>query len=309
MHRRDVLKSVASATAGAGLILARDGAAETQGKRPAVSRRVPGAPFIETGDGTSLFYRDWGAGDPVVFTHAWGLSSEFWQYQMVALTGQGLRCVAYDRRSHGRSSDPGRGYDYDTLADDLAALVERLDLRHITLVGHSMGGGEVVRYLSRHGAHRVARVVLVAATLPLIAKAADYSEGVDRRAFDGLRAALSTDRAKWLADNRAPFWLPTTSSAMMDWGNAIALQCSLKALIDSTYTMAETGFRNELRVMAVPTLIVHGTEDRSVPIAFGRLTARLIPGCQLREYEGAPHGLPITHLERFNGDLLAFLKG
>ena len=290
------------------MFLARDDAAAADGVGAAAPRPgAPGTPFIETSDGTSLFCRDWGAGEPVVFAHGWGLSSDFWQYQMVALTGQGLRCVAYDRRSHGRSSDPGRGYDYDTLADDLAALVERLDLRHVTLVGHSMGGGEVVRYLSRHGARRVSRAVLVAATLPLMVKAAGHPEGVDRRAFDALRAALSADRAKWLADNRAPFWLPTTSPEMMDWGHGIALQSSLKAVMDSAFAMAETDFRNELRALGVPTLIVHGTEDRSVPIRFGRLTARLIPGCQFREYDGAPHGLPITHLERFNRDLLSFI--
>src|SRR5262249_15726111 len=151
--------------------------------------------------------------------HGWGLHSAFWEYQVTFLAGEGFRCVAFDRRSHGRSADPGRGYDFDTLADDLAAVVNGLDLRNVVLVGHSMGGAEAVRYLSRHGARWVARVVLVGATLPFLLKTPDNPEGVDKRAFDGLRAALSADRPKWLADNSGPFWMPTTSAAMMDWGH------------------------------------------------------------------------------------------
>lgn len=294
MERRSVLRSVATAVAGAR-------------KAPLPKPGAPSAPFIATSDGASLFYRDWGAGRPVVFVHAWALSSDFWEYQMIHLVGEGLRCVAYDRRSHGRSSDPGRGCDYDRLADDLATVIETLELREVTLVGHSMGGGEVIRYLSRHGTGRVARAVLVAATAPLIVKRADYPEGLDVGIMDGLRSALSRDRAKWAADNTAPFWAATTSPEMMQWGQRMFLQCSLKAMIDATRIMTETDFRAELRAITVPTLIVHGTADHSVPVRFGRLAAQLLPGGRFEEYEGAPHGLPITEMDRFNRDLVAFV--
>src|SRR5215470_1599351 len=185
MHRRNVLKSVAFAAAGAGLGAAVSAGGQKTEASTAITTRTP---FIVTRDGASLFYKDWGKGEPVLFVHSWALNSDMWQYQMVHLAGQGLRCVAYDSRGHGRSSDPGQGYDYDTLADDIAAVIEQLDLREVTLVAHSMGGGEVVRYLSRHGARRIARAVLVAPSTPFILKTADNPEGVDRSVFERLRA-------------------------------------------------------------------------------------------------------------------------
>ena len=191
MRRRDVLKSVVSASAGAGLVAA-SGPAQAEGAKTKVptTNAIP-TPFIVTRGGASLFYKDWGNGKPVVFVHSWALNSDMWQYQMIHLAGQDLRCVAYDSRGHGRSSDPGRGYDYDTLAADLAAVIERLNLREVTLVGHSMGCGVVVRYLSRHDPKRVARVALVSPSLPFLLKTEDNPDGVDKSVFERLRALLA----------------------------------------------------------------------------------------------------------------------
>ena len=302
MQRRNVLKSVATTAAGLGLIAANR---ETAGANAPAAQ----TPFIETRDRASLFYKDWGAGKPVVFVHGWALHSDMWQYQMIHLAGQGLRCIAYDRRGHGRSSDPGRGYDYDTLADDLAALLNRLNLREVTLVGHSMGGGEIVRYLTRHGNSRIARIVLLAPGTPFLLKTADNPDGVNQQVFEFLRAAWSRDFPKWLADNARPFFTPETSPQMIEWGIGMCLQTSLKAVMDCNRAVTETDFRAELRKITVPTLIIHGNTDQSHPLALtGKKTAQLIPGSQLKVYEGAPHGLFITHLDRLNRDLLAFLK-
>jgi len=311
MHRRNVLKSVAIAATGAGLFSASGAAVSASGqKREASTANTNRTPFIVTRDGASLFYKDWGKGKPVVFVHGWALNSDMWQYQMIHLADQGLRCVAHDRRGHGRSSDPGQGYDYDTLADDLAAVIEGLGLREITLVGHSMGGGEVVRYLSRHGAKRVARAVLVAPSTPFILKTADNPDGVDKSVFESLRAMWSKDLPKWLAENARPFFTPETSTEMIQWGVRMCQQASLKALLDCNRADTETDFRAELPKITVPTLIIHGDKDVSTPLELtGRKTARLIPGSQLEVYEGAPHGLMFTHMDRLNRDLLAFIKG
>jgi non-heme chloroperoxidase len=311
MRRRNVLKSVAFAATGAGLFAANGAAVsavvqKTEGSTANTTR----TPFIVTRDGASLFYKDWGNGKPIVFVHSWALNSDMWQYQMIHLAGQGLRCVAYDSRGHGRSSDPGQGYDYDTLADDLATVIEQLNLREVTLVGHSMGGGEVVRYLSRHGAKRIARAALVSPSLPFLLKTADNPDGVDKSVFERLRATWSKDFPKWLADNARPFFTPETSPEMIQWGVRMCLQASLKALLDCNRADTETDFRAELPKIAVPTLIIHGDKDVSTPLELtGRKTARLIPGSQLNVYEGAPHGLMFTHMDRFNRDLLAFIKG
>jgi pimeloyl-ACP methyl ester carboxylesterase len=310
MHRRNVLKSVVSVAAGAGLVAA-SGPAQAKGaqtKTPAANHTR--TPFIVTSDGASLFYKDWGDGKPVVFVHSWALNSDMWQYQMIHLADRGLRCVAYDSRGHGRSSDPGRGYDYDTLAGDLAAVIERLNLREVTLVGHSMGCGVIVRYLSRHGAGRVARVALVSPTLPFLLKTEDNPDGVDKIVFERLRATWSKDFPKWLADNARPFFTPETSPEMVQWGVRMCMQASLKALIDCNRMDTETDFRAELPKITAPTLIIHGDKDVSTPLeATGRKTARLIPGSRLEVYEGAPHGLMFTHMDRFNRDLHDFIKG
>jgi pimeloyl-ACP methyl ester carboxylesterase len=304
MQRREVVTAVAAALASAAAFGAPHArAAEKKGSAP------KGKPSVVTADdGTPLFHRDWGSGRPVVLVHGWALQSDFWEYLMMGLVGEGFRAVAYDRRGHGRSGDPGTGFDYDRLADDLRGLIDALDLRATTLVGHSMGGGEVIRYISRHGAGRVARAVLIAPTAPQIVKAPDYPDGVDKVALDALRAALLKDRAKWVGDNIAGFWAGGTSPELIEWGRRMPLQCSLKAMVDATHVMTETDFRAELRRMPVPTLVVHGTADHSVPVKFGRLAASLLPQGQIEEYEGAPHGLPITHGERLLRDMVAFMK-
>jgi pimeloyl-ACP methyl ester carboxylesterase len=306
MNRRNVLKSVALATTGAGLA-AVSGAAANAG---ASTEKATRTPFIATRDGASLFYKDWGNGKPVVFVHSWALNSDMWQYQMIHLASQGLRCVAYDNRGHGRSSDPGRGYDYDTLAADLAAVIEQLNLREVTLVGHSMGCGVVARYLSRHSAKRVARVALASPSLPFSLKTEDNPDGIDKNVLERLQAAWSKDFPKWLTANARPFFTPETSPEMVQWGINMCLQASLKALIDCNRTAIETDFRAELPKITTPTLIIHGDKDVSTPLeSTGRKTAQLIPGAKLVVYEGAPHGLMFTHMDRFNRDLLALIKG
>ncbi len=270
--------------------------------------------FFETRDGTRLFYADWTSnqaarsGSPVVFLTGWGLSTTFWAKQMLDLSARGVRCVAYDRRGHGRSDDPGRGYDADTLADDLADLMTHLDLRGATLVGHSMGGNEVVRYLTRHGEGRVARIVFLGTSLPFLLKTEDNPEGVDPSVFAQARAAWRHDYAKWLSDNARPFVTESTSQETIDWLKGLMLQASMKALMDCAQVNSGIDFRPELAKIRVPALFVHGTADASNPIELtaGRAVKHL-PGSQLLIYDGAPHGLPITHAERFNEDLLAFI--
>ncbi|HKR36311.1 MAG TPA: alpha/beta hydrolase [Steroidobacteraceae bacterium] len=307
MYRRDLLKGASAAIGGAALLAADSAIAERRTARSGAANRV--GPYIETRDGTQLFYRDWGTGAPLVFISGWALTSESWAYQMAPLSESGLRCIAYDRRGHGRSSDPGRGFDYDTLADDLAAVLDALDLQNVTLVTHSMAGGEAVRYLSRYGSKRVARVALIGATLPFLTKTADNPDGIDPAVFEnGRRNVLMRDFPKALRDNLRPFVVPETSQALLDWIEGLMLQCSMKALIDCNKALAATDFRAEVAKINVPTLIVHGDKDVSAPLALsGRKTAALLPNAIVKIYEGAPHGLLYTHTERLNKDLQEFV--
>jgi non-heme chloroperoxidase len=267
------------------------------------------ADFIRTDDGVNLFYRDWGQGEPVVFVSSWSLSSDSWAYQMLHLSEQGLRCVAFDRRGHGRSSDPGVGYDFDRLADDLAAVLNALDLRNVTLVGHSMGPGEIVRYLTRHGSDRVARIVMVGTITPLLARTDDNPDGIDATIFETFRSeSLMRDFPKWLEDNIRPFVTPETSPEMMAWVKDMAMQASLKALLDCHRAITSADFSRELAEITVPVLVIHGDRDVTCPIGLGRRTAELMPNATLSVYEGAPHGLFLTHMDRFNRDLLAFVR-
>lgn len=232
---------------------------------------------------------------------------------MADLAGRGLRCVGYDRRGHGRSGEPSHGYEFDTLADDLAAVVEQLDLRDITLVGQSLGCGEVVRYLSRHGSKRVARIVLVSTITPFVLKTDDNPEGVDRASLEIVRKVLSKDRAHPIAAAAPTFFgapKNRVSQEIMDWWVRMMIdECSLKTMLDLQRMFTETDFRPELGRISVPTLLIHGDNDTSTPIeTTARKTAPLIPGCQLKVYEGAAHGLPITHADQLNADLLAFTK-
>jgi pimeloyl-ACP methyl ester carboxylesterase len=230
---------------------------------------------------------------------------------MADLAGRGVRCIGYDRRGHGRSGEPSRGYEFDTLADDLATVVEHLDLRNITLVGQSLGCGEVVRYLSRHGSSRVARIVLVSTITPFVLKTDDNPDGVDPATLENVRKVLSKDRPHPIAAAAPAFFgAPKNgvSQEIMDWWTRMMVDgCSLKAMLDLQRMFTETDFRPELRRISVPTLLIHGDNDTSTPIeTTARKTAPLIPGCQLKVYEGAAHGLPITHADQLNTDLMAF---
>jgi pimeloyl-ACP methyl ester carboxylesterase len=319
MSRRQLLTSSATAAGGLGVMGAGLACADLSGTPPAAAavpaasaraQRASGS-YIETPDGTRLFYLDWGSGNPVVFSHAWALDADLWEYQMTELADHGLRCIAYDRRGHGRSPDPGRGYDFDTLADDLAAVLDRLDLHDVTLVGHSMAGGEIARYLSRHGAKRIARTVLVSAITPLVAKRPDYPEGADPKVYENLIAGLKQDRPALLTGGVALF-IGThreVSPAMSQWIVSHFLRASPKAVIDCMRAIARADFRPDLRAFTMPTLIVHGDADQLNPIdKTARPTARAIRGSELKVYEGGPHGLIITDKERFTQDLLAFVR-
>lgn len=310
MNRRKALSSVALAIAGSGLLTDSVGSTAT----PAVAggKRAKGC-FIEASDGTRLFFRAWGEGQPIVFVAPWGLNSAWWEYQMTDLSGRGQRCVGLDRRGHGRSEEPNHGYDFDTLADDLAALLEQLDLRGVTLVGQSLGCGEVVRYLSRHGSSRVARIVLVSTITPMIVKTDDNPDGADPSTLEYPRTLLSKDHAHPIGSYAPKFFgLPknNVSQEIMEWWTRMMVDaCSLKVLLDLHRIFTVTDFRAELRKISLPTLLIHGDNDASTPIeTTGRKTATLIPGCRLKVYEGAAHGLPITHAEQLNADLLAFAK-
>ena len=311
MERRNALKSMALA-AGAGC-LPREAAADT--KRPAGAGIGASArSHIETRDGTRLFFRDCGQGRPLVFLAPWALNSDWWEYQIADLSSRGLRCISYDRRGHGRSSQPGHGYDFDTLADDLGSLVDQLELRDVTLVGHSMGCAEVVRYLARHPAVPVRRAVLVATIGPFTLKTPENPGGVERSALEKGRADLARDRPRQIAVAAPAFFgapKNAVSAEMMDWWTRMILDhCSLKVMLDLHRAFTETDFRPDLRAIGVPTLFVHGDADTSTPLErTGRPSAALVQGSVLKVYEGAAHGLPITHMERLSADLLAFGAG
>ncbi|HUA32450.1 MAG TPA: alpha/beta hydrolase [Candidatus Binataceae bacterium] len=278
-------------------------------ERQDISTSMPRLPYLAAKDGTALYYKDWGTGTPVLFVASWAMNSDLWQYQMVPLVEQGLRCIAYDRRGHGRSSQPGHGYDYDTLADDLAAVIEQLDLRDLTLVGHSMGPGEMVRYLTRHGSSRVRKLVFIAPTTPFILQTADNLEGVPGSMFEQTREIWRRDFPKWLADNARPFVMPDTSDQLLQWGIDQMFQASMLAIIECNKAVVETDFRAELPRIKLPTLIIHGTADMSAPLEItARRTAKLMPNNELKIYEGAPHGVMLTHVERINNDLLDFIR-
>ena len=315
MHRRSLLQSIVATAAGARVFAIgelEDLRAARKSNR--VGEKGRSSKFVETADGTSLFFRDWGKGKAVVFVAPWALHSDWWEYQTADLAGHGLRCIGYDRRGHGRSGQPGQGYDFDTLSDDLAALIEQLELRDIMLVGQSMGCGEVVRYLSRHGATRVARVVMVSTITPFLLKTEDNPDGVDKAALEAVRKTLSKDRPHPIAAAAPAFFgapKNAVSTEIVEWWVRMMVDgCSLKTMLDLHRMFTETDFRPELRTISVPTLLIHGDNDASTPIDLtARKTVPLIRGCQLKVYESAAHGLPITHADRLNADLLAFVNG
>ncbi len=270
--------------------------------------------FIETTDKTTLFYNDWGSGRPVVLIHGWPLDSDMWEYQSVFLASHGLRVIAYDRRGFGRSSQPWSGYDYDTMADDLKVVLDGLNLNDVTLVGFSMGGGEVARYMGRHGGARVTKAVLVSAVTPYLLKAPDNPDGIERGTFDQMIEGLKKDRPNFLATFGKQFFGAgllnfTVTSEILQWALMMAMLGSPKATLDCVRAFSETDFRGDLAAFRVPTLIIHGDADAAVPPAkSARVAASMIQGAELKEYSGAPHGLFFTEKDRLNQDLLAFIQ-
>jgi len=271
--------------------------------------------FIQTGDGTKLFFNDWGSGPPVLLVHGWPLNADMWEYQARFLAERGFRCIAYDRRGFGRSDQPWSGYDYDTMADDLAALIEHLDLRAACLVGFSMGGGEVVRYMARHGRDRIASAVLMSAVTPFLLRTNDNPRGVAQTTFDQMIAGLETDRPHFLASFGKQFFGTgllhlSVSGDILAWTQGLALQASARATIACVRAFSATDFRTDMRACAVPTLVMHGDGDATVPIdVSGRVAASMLPDARLMVYPGAPHALFFTERNRVNADLLAFLRG
>jgi non-heme chloroperoxidase len=269
---------------------------------------------ITTKDGTQIYYKDWGAGHPVVFSHGWPLSADAWEDQMVFLGAHGYRCIAHDRRGHGRSSQPWDGNEMDTYADDLATLVETLDLTNAIHVGHSTGGGEVARYIGRHGTKRVAKAVLIGAVPPLMLNTAANPGGLPMEAFDQIRAGVLADRSQFFKDLTAPFYGANRPGAKVSQGlrDSFWLQGMLagfKGVIDCIKAFSETNFTEDLKRFDVPTLILHGDDDQIVPIGASALpSSKLIKNAQLKVYKGAPHGMCSTRKDEVNRDLLAFLK-
>ena len=270
-------------------------------------------PTITTRDGTQIFYKDWGTGLPVVFSHGWPLSADAWDAQMMLVASRGYRAIAHDRRGHGRSSQPWNGNDMDTYADDLAQLLDALDVTGATLVGHSTGGGEVTRYVGRHGTKRVAKVVLVSAIPPLMLKTPANPGGLPIQAFDALRSGLVADRSQFYKDLSVPFHGANRPGAKVSEGVReafwlMSMQAGLKGAYDCIKVFSETDLTEDLKRFDVPTLILHGEDDQIVPIgASARESVKLVPGATLKVYPGAPHSLPMTLADELNADLLSFL--
>ena len=317
--RRQLLLGGAFVAAGCGLPpLAR--ADTLSATRAAAARGTPKGTLtmsntITTKDGTQLYYKDWGTGQPIVFSHGWPLNSDSWEAQMLFLASRGYRCVAHDRRGHGRSSQPWGGHEMDTYADDLATVIEALDLKKAVLVGFSTGGGEVARYIGRHGTKRVAGAALISAVPPLMLKTAANPGGLPMAVFDGIRAGELANRAQLYKDIASgPFFGfnrpgAKVSQGLIDSFWAAGMQAGHKATHDCIKAFSETDFTEDLKKFDVPTLVVHGDDDQIVPIdASGRAAAKLVKGSKLIVYPGAPHGLADTHKDRLNADLLAFVQ-
>jgi non-heme chloroperoxidase len=271
-------------------------------------------PTITTTDGTVIYFKDWGAGQPVVFSHGWPLNADAWDIQLNFFAANGYRAVAYDRRGHGRSSQPSNGNDMDTYADDLAALIEELDLRDVVLVGHSSGGGDVTRYIGRHGTSRVAKVVLVSAIPPLMLKTEANPDGVPIEVFDGIREGVLNDRSQFYEDLSYPFYGGNregseVSKGVRDAFWMMSMQAGLIGAVECIKAFSETDLTEDLKRFDVPTLIIHADDDQNVPIANSALkSSKIVADAELKIYEGAPHGLTVTHKDRFNADVLEFIR-
>lgn len=270
--------------------------------------------YIVTEDNTKLYVKDWGSGRPVILLHGWPLSADSWDHQAMAIADAGYRAIAYDRRGFGRSSQPWNGYDYDNLSDDLAAVIEQTDARNAVIVGFSMGGGEVARYMSRHGGEGVSKAALISSVVPFRLKTHDNPLGTEQEAFDKTALAIHEDRAAFMTDFFHKFFGIGTlghlvSNELLEDARNVAMQASLKATLECLKSFSTTDFRADLAAFTTPTLIIHGTEDKTVPIeASAREAAKGIAGSTLLEYEGAPHGLNVTHKDRLTQDLLDFIR-
>ncbi len=310
INRRSVLKLAAFGAVGAAMTNQSAAATEKENEKeneimPQKNERNP--PFVQTADGTNLYYKDWGRGQTILFVHSWGVNSDLWQYQMNDLAESGFRCAAYDRRGHGRSSQPWNGYDYDTLAADLNSIIETLKLDKITLVSHSMAVGEIVRYATKYGAKRISKIIFTAPALKL----ADDPTGADRAAAEQFRAFLKKDVPAALRAGVSGFFgsNPPVSKDLIEWGLELFHQTSLRALLECNRSNTETNFRRELENIRLPTLIVHGDADVSAPLELtAKPCAALLPNAKLKIYKDAPHGIVLTHKNEMTRDISAFVK-
>lgn len=300
MNRRDILLS--AIVAGAGI----------QAARPSVAAAAPARPRrqVVARDGTRLFHRDFGAGpQTLVFTSSWALDSRMWDYQVAHFAARGYRCIAWDRRGHGRSEIAGGGYDMDTLADDLAAVLEQLDLRDVILVGHSMGGAETIHYLARHGSRRVRKAALIAPAAPFVLQTADNPYGAPRAVFEALWAQYAADFPKWAYENQAAFFTPQTSRPLQELLTQQLLETPVPVAIAAQQALVTTDLRPDLPKIDRPVLILHGDKDASAPLAItGQRVAAGVRNAELKVYPGAPHGIWVTHLAQVNRDLEAFFR-
>jgi non-heme chloroperoxidase len=269
---------------------------------------------ITVKDGTTIYYKDWGTGQPIVFSHGWPLTADAWDAQMMFFGQQGYRVIAHDRRGNGRSSQSWDGNEMNTYADDLAVLIEALDLKDAVLIGHSTGGGEVARYLGRHGTRRVAKAVLIGAVPPLMLKTDSNPGGLPMSAFDGIRAGVLNDRSQFYKDLSMPFYGYNRPNAKISEGVRDnfwlqGMEGSVKGQYDTVKAFSETDFTEDLKKIDIPTLVLHGDDDQIVPIdAAGRMSAKIVKNAKLKVYPGYPHGMCQTHADEINADVLAFLK-